>query len=118
MTGGRQLKKIGYEAFQYCRKLESITLSSTIKEFSSYIFDECDRLKTAGPSSGDYNIKIGFTGNIPDTPLSNSEVESVVLPEGLTELNVYAIIGMIPDFNTSTEHKNEKTGYANLFAID
>ena len=93
VTGGRQLKKIGYEAFQYCRKLESITLSSTIKEFSSYIFDECDRLKTAGPSSGDYNIKIGFTGNIPDTPLSNSEVESVVLPEGLTELNVYALGG-------------------------
>ena len=94
VTGGRRLKKIGYEAFEYCRKLESITLSSTIKEFSgSLIFDECDCLKTAGPSSGDYNIKIGFTGNIPDMPFANSELENVVLPEGLTELNTSAFGG-------------------------
>ncbi len=70
---GDGLEKIGNYAFTNCTTLEDITLPSSIKEVGSSIFDECTSLKTAGPTSGNYNIKLGFTETIPGYLFADSE---------------------------------------------
>ena len=86
VSGGRKLQKFESWVFYNCENLEKITLSSTLTEIGWSIFAGCKRLKTAGPESGEYNIKIGFSGNIPDTPFANSDLESIVIPSKTTSI--------------------------------
>ena len=87
---GDGLEKIGNYAFTNCTTLEDITLPSSIKEVGSSIFDECTSLKTAGPTSGNYNIKLGFTETIPDYLLADSEIEEITVPDTIKNLGTGA----------------------------
>ena len=84
VVGGRKLQKLGGWVFEECKNLEKITLSSTLTEIGTGIFLGCEKLKTAGPETGEYNVKIGFSGNIPDRPFAGSRIESIVIPEKTT----------------------------------
>ena len=85
VTGGNNLERIGYEAFFDCEELKNITLSCSIKR-ADCIFVGCENLKTVGPASGNYNIKLKFTESLPDELLSNSRITEVVLPDSLKDL--------------------------------
>ena len=85
VIGGNNLEKIGDLVFWGCTHLESIVLSSSIKECGA-IFVGCDNLKTAGPATGDYNVKLGFTETIPNNIFNNSNVVEVTLPDTIKML--------------------------------
>ena len=87
---GDGLEKIGNYAFTNCTTLEDITLPSSIKEVGSSIFDECTSLKTAGPTSGNYNIKLGFTETIPGYLFADSEIEEITVPDTIKNLGTGA----------------------------
>ena len=89
VTGGDNLEIIGDEAFGDCAELKNITLSSSIQEVGDMIFEGCESLKTAGPASGNYNIKLKSTESLPDSLLAESEVTEVVLPDSLKKLGIY-----------------------------
>ena len=85
VIGGNNLEKIGDLVFWGCTHLESIVLSSSIKECGA-IFVGCDNLKTAGPATGDYNVKLGFTETIPNNIFKSSNVIEVTLPDTIKTL--------------------------------
>ena len=93
VTGGNKLEKIGTEAFGNSSSLKSITLPSSIKEVGITIFEGCSSLKTAGPSSGNYNVKLGFTETMPDGLLQSSNVVEVILPADLKNMGAWAFTG-------------------------
>lgn len=82
---------IGAGAFAYCTNLQSITLPSTVTTTGANMFMSCNKLITAGPSTGDYNIKFGWTTSIPASAFDNtntgvSYLQSIVIPSTITSI--------------------------------
>ncbi len=90
------VETIGGDAFYRCPNLEFVTLPSTwigVLEFSRRAaasgnwFDGCPKLKTAGPMSGNYNIRFAWTEAIPNCVFNDCHsIESIVLPIGLKRI--------------------------------
>lgn len=84
--------EIGNDAFCNCTQLKSITIPSSLEKVGDNtqsalgIFDGCENLKTAGPASGDYNIKYEFTEEIPSRLFARSEIEEISFPDTIKEI--------------------------------
>lgn len=73
-------------AFDGCTNLERINIPENLESAGSGIFTGCTKLITAGPTEGQYNIKIELTDKIPEYLFSYSELTTAVIPNSVIEL--------------------------------
>lgn len=65
-----------------CQNLEYIKLPNSLKNISWGPIQGCEKMKTAGPTAGDYNFEFDWTTKVPDYIFNMcGELESVVLPD-------------------------------------
>lgn len=96
---------IHYNAFNECRSLTSVSIMSRSTSFlvptdffndgtqgsNQGTFHGCVGLKTAGPLSGDYNIKFGWTDSIPNNAFYGcNSLTNVTIPNGVTSIGLNA----------------------------
>ena len=102
------VKKIGYEAFADCKKLTSITIPKSMKEIEQRAFSGCSNLTRVDfffDISKNKNLTIWHDAFVDCTSLqgdivlngkllrSGNQSESVVIPDGITEIGVQAFSG-------------------------
>jgi len=101
---------LGYQTFAYCSSLESIEIPDGVTQLRGHVFRECtsltyikipqsvtemggdnfskcNKLLTAGPINGDYNIEFYWNEEIPANAFSDAEITKVVIPEGVTRIS-------------------------------
>ena len=76
---------IGYEAFQNCTALQSVTIPEGVTTLCDYAFSECESLQSVTLPQG--LVTIG--GYVFRTCIS---LKDVILPEGLTSIGKYSFI--------------------------
>ena len=76
---------IGYEAFQNCTALQSVTIPEGVTTLCDYAFSECESLQSVALPQG--LVTIG--GYVFRTCIS---LKDVILPEGLTSIGKYSFI--------------------------
>lgn len=86
---------IDYDAFYGCSSLTNVILPSSLTELGGTgfgsVFAGCPNLISAGPISGDYNIKFGWTEQIPRCAFRGcSALSNIVIPDGITTIGDYA----------------------------
>ena len=89
---------IGYEAFQNCSSLTKLIMPESVTDIdgnvkgSSYAFENCDGLKTAGPIGSGCNYEFGWKEKIPEFAFAGSDIISADLSEGITSIGDYAFM--------------------------
>ncbi len=81
--------ELGAAVFYNCKKLRKVVINATsliVTSSDAGAFGDCYELKTAGPLGSGCNIEFNFITKIPDSLFMQSELESVQLPEGITEI--------------------------------
>ncbi len=81
---------IGKYAFQNCVNLESVVLPEGVTSMGEKTFDGCEKLISAGPYGGGYNIEFKWKKTIPANALRASKVKSIVLPETIESIGELA----------------------------
>ena len=86
------LLSIGSRAFENCLKLSSVKIPESVIDIMgpSGPFIGCTNLTSTGPVGGDYNIQFGWKNTIPAWAFGNSNITSVVLPDGISKIESYA----------------------------
>ena len=83
------IRHINSNAFYYCPNLETVIIQSDLNELSAnynQVFNNCPKLKTAGPIGGDYNIQINFPEKIGLLYDLLCNVEEITIPEGVVSI--------------------------------
>lgn len=85
---------IGSDAFSWCSMLEKIYIPESVKSVGTGtgIFSSCDKLKSAGPKGGNYDIEYEWTDEIPAYAFANSNVDTVVFPNGIKTIGQSAFM--------------------------
>lgn len=66
--------QIAYGTFAYCRDLESITITDSVKEIDPIAFCECESLKTVKYTGSEEKWKEVYISNWGNDPIKNAEV--------------------------------------------
>ena len=86
--------EIGNIAFADCTSLSSVVIPASVSKMGNGTvgaFKGCVNLHTAGPiGQGTYDIAFGWTEQIPSYAFDSSMIESICLPQGLTQIGGYA----------------------------
>ena len=78
------LTTVNSQAFISCHSLSSVYFPSTLTHLGGNLFNDCPELTTAGPSSGNYNIRYAWTDELPSSVFSGCEYLTIaVLPSNL-----------------------------------
>ena len=89
------LTRIYQHAFDDCGNLTYISLPESV-EIDSGVFEDCHKLKTAGPLEGDYNIEYSWTTNIPRYAFSYCEsLEKVFIPTTISFIGAEVFRGCV-----------------------
>ena len=84
---------IGGHSMKYCSSLVSVTIPGTVTEMGVSVFEQSPLLTTAGPASGDYAIKFGWTQTIPANAfMDHRHLERVVFPGGIRTIGEKAFL--------------------------
>lgn len=84
ITLTKGIKNIYSGCFYGCNKLSKVYIESDNAEFSGQIFDNCQRLKTAGPMGSGNDIEFSWTDMIPCNVFSYCKsLESIILPDSI-----------------------------------
>lgn len=83
------VKTIGDKAFEYCQNIESITMPSGATT-GKQLFNSCKMLKTAGPVSGDYNLKFGWEKTIPREAFAYGDFTDIYIPDSIEQIEALA----------------------------
>ena len=84
------ISAVGWNAFSGCQNLEKIKLPSNIIDIGAWAFTGSEKLKSAGPMGGGYNIEYEWDKSIPPNAFVQSSIETIVLPEGIENIGHYA----------------------------
>ena len=87
------VSNFGSGLFENCSNLEKIVIPESMRDFKSYsaIFRGCEKLKTAGPVGGGYNIEFAWSEVIPAYALYGSDyLNSIYVPESIVRIEEYA----------------------------
>ena len=86
--------EIESEAFKYCSSLEKVILENenltTAANNGTFIFQGCDKLNTAGPIGGGYDIEFNWKTEIPRIIFYASSLTEITLPSTLKKINADA----------------------------
>ena len=88
----KSLKLIGPYVFLDCKNLKHVVIQSDI-QMNGQNFYGCDKLITAGPIGGGYNIEFSWNKFIPDNAFSGSELRTIVFPDGISKIGNEAFYG-------------------------
>ena len=81
---------VGAYTFSGCTNLEKLTVPASVKEVGTSAFGG-NKLLTAGPIGGGYDLEFGWTGSIPDNAFSNCyNLNEITIPQGVTVIGDYA----------------------------
>ena len=87
ITLPNSMTSIDGNAFYGCSNLEHITIPSSLNYFVDGVFAQCNKLVSAGPIGGEYNIQFAWAEGIPSRAFDGcNSLESVTLPDGLTSI--------------------------------
>ena len=89
--------------FYGCDKLSSVVIPESVTSIGSDtdymegnpiygLFGASDRLSTAGPIGGDYDIQFGWKDAIPDHAFFGSSITDIVIPKGVTSIGYKAFM--------------------------
>ena len=85
---------VGAYAFMGCENLTKVTISKSVVTFGSGVFRSCGKLSSAGPAGSGSSIEFEWTDLIPDRTFQDcSKLQTVVIPEGVTEIGSYVFEG-------------------------
>ena len=84
------VRTIGTEAFFRCINLEKIVIPDTAINFGDHVFLYTEKLISAGPVGGDYNIEFGWTTKIPSKAFMSSNLHKISIPYGITTIEEFA----------------------------
>jgi len=113
---------VGMDAFSNCDNLSKIIIPSSVESFGFEYYEDgsrstanplytCKKLKTVGPIGGDYDIEIGDFQTLPEEMFCLcSEIETVVLPEGMKEIGDWAFQGCTKLIDVTFPESLEKIG--------
>lgn len=88
-----RVTSIGYHAFEYCEGLRYIALPKSLSSCEGDIFAFNPLLIKAGPVGSEANIEFNWETAIPAGVFCGcSDLENVVIPEGITKINSYAFM--------------------------
>ncbi|MDO4193738.1 MAG: leucine-rich repeat protein, partial [Erysipelotrichaceae bacterium] len=74
-------------AFYDCKYLSKVIIPSGITEIGYTAFNNCEGLKTAGPTGSDSNIEFPWTDEIPDSAFSGcTGLTKVTIPDTVTSI--------------------------------
>ncbi len=78
------VSSIGGGAFEKCSNLSSVVIPESVTLIGSRAFSECDKIVTAGPIRGKYNIRFEWTNEIPMNAFNGcSSLTNVIIPESV-----------------------------------
>ena len=77
----KSIKKIGKNAFAYCRNLTDVTIPDNITEFGELAFAGCSSLKSINLPNTITKLPMAFI-------LGCSSLESITIPQNVKELNI------------------------------
>lgn len=82
---------IGESAFSNCSGLTKVSIPAGVTFMGGSVFGKCERIKTAGPAGGGYNIEFGWKEKIPVSAFDGCNyLTSVTIPDGITEIGTNA----------------------------
>lgn len=90
ITIPNSVTSIGFAAFRRCSNLSSIVIPDSVTYIGEYAFEKCANLTSAGPIGGNYALQFGYIDKIPDNLCADTGIESVVLPDSITEIGIRA----------------------------
>lgn len=84
------VKKIGSSAFCGCKNLSHVNiLSKSPIEMGVSIFDDCEKLTSAGPLNSNCSIEYGWDFEIPQWAFSYSNVQKIIIPSTIQIIDNY-----------------------------
>ena len=81
----KSLKLLGPSVFVDCENLKRVVIQSDM-QMDGENFYGCDKLITAGPIGGGYNIEFSWNKSIPDNAFSSSELRTIVFPSEILKI--------------------------------
>lgn len=81
----QSLELLGPSVFVDCENLSHVVIQSDV-QMDGDNFYGCDKLTSAGPIGGGYNIEFSWNESIPDNSFSNSELRTIVFPSGILKI--------------------------------
>ena len=81
----QSLELLGPSVFVGCENLSHVVIQSDI-QMDGNNFYGCDKLTSAGPIGGGYNIEFSWNNSIPDNSFSSSELRTIVFPSGILKI--------------------------------
>lgn len=87
------LTSIGNQVF-LSNALTSVYIPSSLTDIGSNAFDNCPGLTSAGPATGNYNIRYAWTEELPDWAFSGCNyLTTIVLPNNITAIPANLLSG-------------------------
>ena len=80
------VETIKSDAFNGCSNLSKVTIPDSVTTIEGGAFRDCDKLTTAGPVGGNYNVELGYTQSIPIKFNGFENLYSVTIPDGVTSI--------------------------------
>ena len=98
------IDRLGESVFEGCQQLEEIKLSTSLTSIPAYVFSGCNQLKLIqiqsiesiddyafnNTSLNAFNVSSGNINTINQNIFTSTNVEAVIIPQGVTEIGAYA----------------------------